>query len=129
MEKQIKAGEFLIPEIVKGEAKDKDVLDWFLGNKLPTIAISDKILNVAQSIKDGLGIENDDYSPKGVNENDVIIIATAKVYGCALVTEEGEQQQLPTMKNYKMPAVCHKNNIQVGNFLARLIESGEIFGP
>ena len=77
----------------------------------------------AQSIEGGLGIQNDDYSPKGVNENDVIIIATAKVYGCALVTEEGEQQQLPTKgKHYKMPAACHKNNIQVGNFLAILIE-------
>ena len=128
MEKQIKAGNFLIPEIVKNEATD--VRDWFVGKRLPTVAISDEIYKTAQSIEGGLGIQNGNYSPKGVNENDVIIIATAMVKGWAIVTEEGEQQQLPPKgKHYKMPAACHKNNIQVGNFLARLIESGEIFGP
>ena len=128
MEKQIKAGEFLIPEIVRDEAQDEDVLDWFVGKRLPTVAIPDKILNVAQSIKGGLGIKNDDYSQRGVNNNDVIIIATAKVYGCAIVTEEGVQQQLPPKrKQYKMPAVCRANNIPVGNFLARLTNSGKVF--
>ena len=128
MEKQINAGNFLIPEIVKGEATD--VHSWLSGKSLPTVAMSVKIHDAAQFIKDGLGIEDDDYSPKGVNENDVFIIATAKVYGCAIVTEEGEQQQLPSIgENYKMPAVCHKNNIQVGNFLAILTKSGKVFGP
>lgn len=64
-------------------------------------------LQIVQDIKDNLGIEEDKYHPKGVNENNLFIIAVTKRNNHILVSEEAVQNNLPVEKSkYKIPAVC-----------------------
>lgn len=65
------------------------------------------MLQHALAIKGLLGIYNDAYHPRGVDENDIMIIATAKAAGWVLVTEEGMQGVRPKdRRKFKIPAVC-----------------------
>ncbi|AFT90167.1 hypothetical protein LMG9964_06239 [Paraburkholderia phenoliruptrix] len=65
------------------------------------------VLSEAMRIKALLGINDDRYSPKGVDENDLFIIASAKLNGRELISNEGRQLALPQlMPNCKIPAVC-----------------------
>ena len=87
------------------------------------------ILEEALRIQGLLGIQNDQYGG-GVGENDILIIATAKIEGVDLISDENKQPNLPeNMKNYKIPAVCALPSVQVGslNFLELIKNSGCIF--
>ena len=75
--------------------------------------MTEAILIEAMRIKNLLEIGEDGYG-KGVDENDLIIIATAKIHGVELVTNEGVQAVLPVQKrNYKIPAVCNMDSVKV----------------
>jgi len=56
---------------------------------------------------------SDNYR-KGVGENDILIIATARAHGAELVSDEGTQTKLPdVMANMKIPAVCDMAAVSV----------------
>jgi len=79
-------------------------------------------LLIAKNIKELLGIREEKYT-KGVGGNDLFIIAIALESGATLVSEEGRQSVLPTLKsNYKIPAVCSMEEVGVDccNFLSLL---------
>ena len=75
--------------------------------------LSDEILQSALSIKQMLGITEENYG-KGVGENDLLIIATAKVLKLTLITEERKQFPPPKeMKKRRIPSVCNLEGVDV----------------
>jgi hypothetical protein len=77
-----------------------------------------------------LGIDGDSYHPKGVGENDILIIATARAHSAELVSDEGKQNHFPDiMAKRKIPAVCAMIEVSVTciNFIEYIKRSGVIF--
>lgn len=128
---EFEAGEYQIPQVAYEEVMHKypEAGAWLKKNSAQRIALSNVMLQTALSIKNTLGIVNDGY--KGVGENDLFIISTAKVLGVPLVSNEGIQTKLPEiMARYKIPAVCALSGVQVKclNFLELIRLSGRVFG-
>jgi Domain of unknown function (DUF4411) len=70
------------------------------------------------------------YHPKGVGENDILIVATAHTYGAELVSDEKRQMQpLDIPAKQKIPAVCAMPDISVDciNFIEFIKRSDVIF--
>jgi predicted nucleic acid-binding protein len=104
---------------------------WLTGNQVVIIEVSNDIANEATRIKGLLGIVNDNYHPKGVGENDILIIATANVEGVGLVSDEGRQATVPINPlKRKIPSVCSMGTIDVicSKFIGYLNEFDEVFG-
>ena len=114
---KIKDKEYCISKTISNEVSKKhsECYKWFKEKNILIHEDENKqILKQAMGIKASLGIKDDHYSTKGgVNEKDILIIATAKNYNLQLVTEEARQTDAPSRekKNYKIPLVCKKNNI------------------
>ncbi|KAA3651961.1 MAG: DUF4411 family protein [Proteobacteria bacterium] len=108
-----------VPECVK----------WLKDAGLQKLPVTEAILIEAMRIKDLLEIEEDRYG-SGVDENDLIIIATAKIHDVELVTNEAVQAVLPAQKRkYKIPAVCKMDTVKVPSldFLLYLKRSEAVF--
>lgn len=75
-------------------------------------------------------------NPKGIDDNDLELIAVASLTNREVVTEERLQPNPDNPKigtppkpiNYKIPLVCRLNNIECKNFLKILKTSGKTFG-
>ena len=99
-------------------------------NNLEQLAISNAILQDAKRIKGLLGIVDDNYHSKGVGENDILIIATARLHEAELVSDERRQPSLPKISsNRKIPAVCAMPKVSVSciNFIEYIKASGAVF--
>lgn len=95
---------------------------WLQDNNIEIYNLTPTSLLIARDIKASLGILEEKYT-KGVGENDLFIIAIAQESGATLVTEEGRQSVLPSLKsNYRIPAVCNMESVGVEccNFLSLL---------
>jgi len=57
--------------------------------------MSNAIVQEAVRIKGRLGIVNEEYHSDGVGENDILIIATAKIQDLELVSEDGRKPSNP----------------------------------
>ena len=58
---------------------------------------------------------------KGAGQNDVTLIAYAKITGKTLVTLEAEQKQKPQKKSkYKIPLICQEQGVEYINFVKLL---------
>jgi len=124
--------EFQYSEIVMNEVyhKSSELYQWLQNNNASKIELSNDIVQFANTLKRSLGIEEDSYHSKGVDENDLLIIATAKINNLALVTNESIQITLPdVMSKYKIPTVCKLNIVEVQtlNFLELLKNYKETF--
>ena len=111
-------------------AKTPECGVWLKNNHLQKLPITEGILQDALRIKGALGIVNDIYHPKGVGENDLFIIATARAYRAELVSEEGRQIRAPeTRSKRKIPSVCSMPEVNVSciNFIELIKSSGEVF--
>ena len=110
--------------------KAPDCAEWLKHNDIELLEIGAAILGIAMNIKGLLGIVDDNYHPKGVDENDILIIATALVHRVELVTDEERQPTLPkeTSKR-KIPAVCAMDKVLVPciNFIEYIKRSDAIF--
>jgi len=109
--------------------KVAECVAWLKAAGLHKISVTEAILQEARRIKDLLEIEEERYG-SGVDENDLIIIATAKLHGIELVTNEAVQAVLPTQKRkYKIPAACNMETVKVPSldFLQYLKRSGAVF--
>lgn len=115
------------------ERRAPDCCDWLRDHDIIRIGVSNAIVQEAFRIKKRLHIEGDKYHPRGVGENDLLVIATASVEGRVLVSNEGRQNQFPTIAaKAKIPAVCELHHIEVPciDFITLIKESGEVFeGP
>lgn len=103
---------------------------WLEENNITQLETTNEILQEALRIKKLLGIDGDKYHAKGVGENDLFIIATARVHKAGLVSDEKRQNALlkePTKR--KIPAVCAMKEVNVLciNFLEFIKRSDEVF--
>lgn len=107
--------------------KTPDCAVWLKSAGLQTLPVTEAILLEALRIKQLLAI---DRYGTGVDENDLIIIATVKLRGNELVTNEAAQMT-PNRerRNWKIPAVCAMPEVAVHtlDFLRYLKRSEAVF--
>jgi hypothetical protein len=132
MSVQIKTNRIAMPSVAFEEVENKtpDCADWLKDNNIERVDINNAVLNEAMRIKKLVGIVDDKYHPKGVGENDLLIIATARAYKAELISDEERQAihpKEPTKR--KIPAVSSLKDVSVPciNFLEFIKQSGEIF--
>lgn len=131
LEEQFLAEILLIPAVGYDEVGhvSPDCLQWLSDNSIGKIYVNMAVARHAQQIKTALGIDNDKYS-SGVDENDIIIVATAKSYGVPLISNEGQQLSLPlNKKKYKIPAVCAMSEVGTSclNIAQYIKQSKQVF--
>ncbi|MFZ2541638.1 MAG: DUF4411 family protein [Gallionella sp.] len=132
MASQIEAKELVMSSVAFDEVNHKtpDCGEWLKENNLEQLAISNAILQEAKRIKGLLGIVDDNYHAKGVGENDILIIATARLHGVELVSDEERQTNQPQVSaKRKIPAVCSMHTVSVSciNFIEYIKASGAVF--
>lgn len=114
-EEKIISKEFVISKRAYEEVEHKtsdEFIEWF--KIIEKIEDTFEDLYESQYVKDSLEIDEDDYHPKGVGENDIFIVVISKRIGAILVSDEGIQPKLPTIKKkYKIPAVCKLDRVDL----------------
>jgi predicted nucleic acid-binding protein len=107
-----------------------DCGDWLSEADLERLDVTNEIAQDAVRIKGLLGILGDRYHPKGVGENDLLIIATARVHARELVSNEGRQNVQPDVNSKrKIPSVCSMREVAVTciDFVQYIRRSGAVF--
>lgn len=132
MANQIEAKELVMSSVAFDEVTHKtpDCSEWLKENNLELLSVSGVILQGAMQIKESLGIAGDNYHAKGVDENDLLIIATARAKGAELVSDEAKQPGLPQiLSRRKIPAVCAMPSVAVSciNFIEYIKATGAVF--
>ena len=130
---QIEAKNFTIPQVAFEEvaAKTPELGDWLRSIEIERLPVTAEILQRAFDIKDSLGVIDDAYHPKGVGENDILIVATAAAEKLDLVSNEARQSRVPDIPaKRKIPSVCTMPDVNVRciSFVKLLRGSGEVFG-
>lgn len=128
----IESGEFVMAQVAFEEVKKKapDCATFLKNAELTQIKINNAIAQEAVRIKARLGIVGDDYHSDGVGENDILIIATAKIRNMELVSEEGRQAKQPREnRRLKIPRVCALPDVGVKciNFIDLIRRSNQVF--
>ena len=97
MAAQIEEKKLVMPSVAFDEVTNKtpDCGEWLEENNLEQLEINNAILQDAMRIKRLLGIVADKYHSKGVGENDILIIATARAHKAELVSDEERQPTSP----------------------------------
>ena len=132
MEVQIKTKQLAMPAVAFDEVLHKapDCGGWLKKQSIERLGINNAILQDALRIKGLLGIADDQYHPKGVGENDILIISTARAYQAELVSDEGRQTGLPQAPSKrKIPAVCAMTEVNVPciNFIDFIRRTAQVF--
>ena len=129
---QITQKTLTIPGVALEEVTHKtpDCGEWLKSHDVGQLKINNAILQDAMSIHDLLGIAGDAYHPKGVGENDILIIATARAHRAELVSNEGRQKLDGLPAKRKIPAVCAMPEVAVPciNFIEFIKRSDVVFG-
>jgi Domain of unknown function (DUF4411) len=113
---EVTAGHIVIPAVALVEVNHKvpDCGAWLIANECTVAQVTNQIVQLANTIKALLAIANDNYGKRGVDENDLFVIATAQAMGIPLISDEGKQQLPPqNIKNRKIPAVCDLPQVDV----------------
>ncbi|KAA0894264.1 DUF4411 family protein [Oryzomonas rubra] len=129
---QVKGKKLAMPKVAFEEVAHKtpECAAWLKDENIELVEINNAILHEAMRIKKLVGIVDDNYHPKGVGENDLFIIATAKTCGAELISDEERQTTLPKEPTKKkIPAVCSIKEVIVPcfSFLEFIKRSGEVF--
>ena len=129
---EIQLGFFSIPSIAFEQVghKTPDCKEWLTAASINRLPMTNEILQEAMRIKTLLGIQEDRYSPKGVDENDLLIIATTSIEGLVLISNEAKQATLPRdLANMKIPAVCADARVDVEciDFITLIKQSEQVF--
>ncbi|MFA6041733.1 MAG: DUF4411 family protein [Methylophilus sp.] len=129
----ISDGQIVMSSVAFEEVSHKtpDCCEWLESVGLQRVQVSNDILKEALRIKALLGIVDEGYHPKGVDEKDLLIIATAKVNHLPLVSDEEKQPTKPVeLKKYKIPLVCGLNTVNLTclNYLDFIKASKTVFG-
>lgn len=130
---EVIATRFKVPRVAIDEIGhiSPDCHQWLKRKSIQELPTTQAVIGHAIAMKLELGIVNDNYHSNGVDENDLLIVASAKEEGCELISNEARQPALPAMKaRYKIPAVCSLASVNVPclDFLAVLTRSGQSFG-
>jgi hypothetical protein len=116
---------------MKWKKKTPECGKWLEQNGMIRFEVSNAIVSDAMRIKKILGIVDDNYHPKGIGENDLLIIATAKAYGAELISDEQRQTSYPKeSRKRKIPAVCIMSEVDVPciSFIDFIKRSDVVFG-
>lgn len=132
MATQIEVGGLAIPSVAFEEVSHKvpECCEWLKNNNIIRLEVTNLVLHEAKRIKDLIGVVDDGYHPKGVDENDLLIIATARVQQYELISDEAKQRTLPEeTKKYKIPVVCNLDNVTIDcfNFIEYIKRSHAVF--
>jgi hypothetical protein len=132
MQVQVEEERLVMPRVAFEEVEFKapDCADLLSHNDLVQLEINNQVLQTALRINNLLGIVGDRYTSGGVDENDILIIASACVRGELLVSNEEKQIRLPqNIARYKIPAVCAMTGVSVPclNFIEYIRQSGAVF--
>lgn len=132
MSAQIEANRLAMPSVAFEEVENKtpECGVWLRDNGIEQVEINNAVLNEAMRIKKLVGIVDDKYHSKGVGENDLLIIAVARIHRAELISDEERQAihpKEPTKR--KIPAVCSLKDVAVPciNFLDFIKRSDAIF--
>lgn len=133
MAEQIASKKLVMSGVAFDEVDNKipECAKWLGDSNIELFAITNAIVQESLKIKHLLGIVGDRYHSKGVGENDIFIIATARVNSLGLVTNEGRQQKLPDIPGKsKIPVVCAMVEVGVPclNFIEFIKRSEVVFG-
>ena len=106
-------------KMTKQEKADKYPLrTWMIDNQFAETPIDESVESRS------LELEKEDQirsNSKGVSENDLKLIAYARLNEKTVVTEEGKQPNKPGTKyNYKIPTVCAEQGVECINFVDML---------
>lgn len=103
--------------------------EWLNQVGIQVIPMSGGILAKAAELKKLIGVVGDNYNTKGVDENDLLVIATAITRGDHLVSDEAVQLALPSNPaKFKIPAVCqsYENGHPCTNIKGMIIQYGHM---
>lgn len=128
----ISQGQIVMSSVAFEEVSHKtpECCEWLEGMALQRIQVSNEILQEAMRIKGLIGVVDDGYHVDGVDEKDLLIIATSKLHGFSLVSDEKKQPNPPTnMSRSKIPLVCSLNTVNVNclSYLDFIKASREVF--
>ncbi len=86
-------------------------------------------LRKGNSIKEQIGFQGDIIgNGKGIDENDLELIAVASLCSLIVVTEEKVQTEVPKKpNNYRIPLVCKRVDVKAIRFIDLITDSGKIF--
>ena len=106
-------------KMAKKEKADKYPLrTWMLDNQFAETPIDKSVESRSLEWGKGYQIKKD---AKGVSENDLKLIAYAKLNDKTVVTEEEKQTNKPQKKyKYKIPLVCDEQEVECINFVEML---------
>lgn len=128
---KIVSNEILVPEVVINEVSYKfpECGEYVKGFTTP-LAIDANIISYAMGLKSVIGVTEDHYHPKGVDENDLLIISSAFCTGRILITDEHFQTAPPKEKSKaKIPLVCKMaaEDIEWINLISYIRGSEQVF--
>lgn len=129
---QIEAKQLMMASVAFDEVGHKvpECSEWLKENNLELLPVTGAILRGAIEIKEVLGITGDNYHAKGVDENDLLIIATARSKNAELVSDEAKQPgPIQILSKRKIPAVCVMPTVAVPciNFIEYIKTTGAVF--
>lgn len=132
VDEMIQTKELVIAEVALEEVKHKspDCAMRLKSGDIQVLPVTSAILARANKIKGMIGVTDDRFHGKGVDENDLLIIATAQERGVGLLSDEGRQTRFPDEpRKAKIPAVCGLAGVSVHcmNFREYMILSGRVF--
>lgn len=119
------------PNLVEVGHVSPDCHAWLKKHGHDKVLVTPRMLGIAVQIKAALGIQNELYSNKGVDEGDILAISAAKDLGTTLISDEERQPSLPAViKNCKIPATCLLPSVGVRciGILDHIKASGKKFG-
>lgn len=128
----MREGRLTIPSVAFDEVQRKtpECAAWMLAQPITRLPMTEAILLDALRTKALIGVVGEKYHPKGVGENDLMIIATARAHSATLVSDEERQLNLPNEPTkVKIPAVCAKPEVAVPceNFLEFIKQARQVF--
>lgn len=131
LSEEINQEKIVIPNVALTEVKNKyeECANWLRNNGIKVIKNSNLILQEAKRIKGLLNINDENYHPNGVDENDLIIIATAKILRYRLISDEKQPTAPNVIRKRKIPKVCIMDTVNIDCicFVDFFKESGVVF--
>lgn len=128
---EIKANRLQMSQVALAEVHDvaPDCHGWLINAGIAAHPVTSAIAHSANKFKNLIGVQGDHFHPKGVDENDLIIIATARSVGCGLVSNELQPSVPNDMKKAKIPTVCKlpQVSVQCRSFVEYLKLSNVVF--